>query len=190
MSIPRAARRREDRVRVRRYAMAVRAPVGELDPRYSSDSATPTPWEEARRQVETAKAYWLATVRPDGRPHVTTIAAVWLDGGLHFATGESERKAKNLARNSQCVITTGCHVLEGLDVVLEGEAARVTDTTTLQRLANAYIGKYEQLFRFKVRDGVMHHEGAVDRVLTYRLRATKALGFAKGERFSQTRWHL
>ena len=140
--------------------MAVRAPVGELDPRYSSDSARPTPWEEARRQLETAKAYWLATVRPDGRPHVTTIAAVWLDGALHFATGESERKAKNLARNSQCVITTGCYVLEGLDVVLEGEAARVTDTTTLQRLANAYIGKYEQLFRFKVRDGVMHHEGA------------------------------
>jgi hypothetical protein len=62
----------------------------------------------------------LATVRPNGRPHVTTIAAVWLDNALHFVTGKSERKAKNLARNSQCVITTGCHVLRGLDVVLEG----------------------------------------------------------------------
>ena len=71
--------------------------------------------------------YWLSTVRPDGRPHVTPIAAVWLDGALHFCTGPTERKAKNLARNRYCVVTTGTNALEGLDVVIEGEAVRVTD---------------------------------------------------------------
>lgn len=33
--------------------------------------ASSGPWETARQIVETAPAtYWLATVRPDGRPHV------------------------------------------------------------------------------------------------------------------------
>jgi Pyridoxamine 5'-phosphate oxidase len=182
----RGAKRRTGRERARTGGM----PVGELDTRYSSDRATPTPWEKARRQLEAAKTYWLATVRPDGRPHVTTIAAVWLEDALHFTTGENERKAKNLGRNSQCAITTGCHVLRGLDVVLEGKAALVTETTTLRRLAKEYRRKYARLFRFEVRDGFMCHEATVDRVLAYRVSATKALGFGKGKAFSQTRWRF
>jgi hypothetical protein len=30
-------------------------PVAELEPQFSSDNATPTPWEEAREQLATAK---------------------------------------------------------------------------------------------------------------------------------------
>jgi hypothetical protein len=121
---------------------------------------------------------------------VTTIAAIWLDDALHFTTGKSERKARNLARNLQCVITTGCHVMRGLDVVVEGEAARLTDTITLRRLAEEYRRKYAPHFRLEVRAGVLYHEGTDDRVLAYRLGATKALGFGKGRKFSQTRWRL
>src|SRR5437899_718923 len=87
--------------------MAAKDPVAELEPQFSSEGATPTAWAEARRQVEEARIYWLATVRPDGRPHVAPLFAVWLDGGLYFATGPDERKAKNLARNPRCVVTTG-----------------------------------------------------------------------------------
>ena len=76
--------------------MARNEPTTDLDPRFSSDGATATPWQEARDQLDRAKAYWLSTVRPDGRPHVTTIAAVWLDDALYFTTGVDERKAKNL----------------------------------------------------------------------------------------------
>ena len=43
--------------------------------------------------------YWLSTVRPDGRPHVTPLMSVWLEGALYFCTGPDERKAKNLVRN-------------------------------------------------------------------------------------------
>ncbi len=170
--------------------MALRAPVGELDRRYSSDRATPTPWARARKELETAKSYWLSTVRPNARPHVTTIAAVWLDGALHFTTGEGERKAKNLARNPYCIITTGYRGLQGLDLVVEGKATRVATAAALRRLAEAYRGKYGRLFRYEVRDGALYHQGTVDCVLAYRLRAKKALGFGKGGRFSQTRWRL
>src|SRR5918998_116811 len=120
----RTSRRRPrlERPSRRRQAMAETEPVAELERQFSSDDATATPWAEARERLAAAKVYWLSTVRPDGRPHVTPVAAVWLDDALYFCTGQTERKAKNLALNSHCVITTGCNVLEGLDLVVEGDA--------------------------------------------------------------------
>jgi general stress protein 26 len=164
-------------------------PVAELEPQFSSDTATPTPWAEACEHLATAKVYWLSTVRPDGRPHVTPIAALWLDDALYFSTGQTERKAKNLALNSHCVITTGSHTLEGLDLVVEGDAVKVTDEAKLQRLADEYAAKYDQLFHFTVRDGAFYVEGSESEVLVYELAPTTAFGFGKGT-FSQTRWRF
>jgi hypothetical protein len=170
--------------------MAGKEPTAELEPQFSSEGATPTPWAEAQAQLQEAKAYWLSTVRPDGRPHVTTIAAVWLDGALHFTTGESERKAKNLAHNPHCAVTTGTDAFEGLDIVIEGEAVRITDEARLRRLAEAYLPKYGRTFVFDVRDGALWIEGSKDPGLAFEVRATKAFGFGKGESFSQTRWRF
>ena len=116
-------------------------PVAELEPQYSSDNATPTLSAEACEHLATAKVYWLSTVRPDGHPHVTPIAALWLDDAVYFSIGQTERKAKNLAQNSHCVITTGSHTLEGLDLVVEGDAVRFTEEARLRRLANEYAEK-------------------------------------------------
>jgi nitroimidazol reductase NimA-like FMN-containing flavoprotein (pyridoxamine 5'-phosphate oxidase superfamily) len=170
--------------------MAEKEPAAELEPHFSSDDATATPWAEARERLATAKVYWLSTVRPDGRPHVTPVAAVWLDDALYFTTGQTERKAKNLALNPRCVVTTGCNVLEGLDVVVEGDAVRVTDEARLRQLADGYVAKYDQLFRFTVRDGAFYLEGGETEVLVYELAPTRAFGFGKGESFSQTRWRF
>lgn len=167
--------------------MATRRPAGELDPRYSSEGARPTPWAKARGQLTTAKCYWLSTVRPSARPHVATIAAIWMDDALHFTTGTEERKAKNLAKNSRCAITTGSAALRGLDVVVEGKAVRVSGAS-LRRLARAYRNKYRRRFRLQVRDEALYHQG--DRILAFRLAPTKALGFGKGRMFSQTRWRF
>jgi hypothetical protein len=62
--------------------MPVQEPVAELEPQFSDDDATPTPWAEARERLESAEVYWLTTMRPDGRPHVTPLVAVWLDDAL------------------------------------------------------------------------------------------------------------
>lgn len=165
------------------------APVGVLDHRYSSADATPTPWPIAEGQLTEAKVYWLSTVRPDGRPHVTPIAGVWVDGAVHFATGEGERKALNLVSNQACIVTTGCNVLEGLDVVLEGTARRVTDEPTLRRIADAYRAKYDGLFDFTVSDGSLQG-GSDDRALAFEVRASTAFAFGKGFLFSQTHYRF
>jgi pyridoxine/pyridoxamine 5'-phosphate oxidase len=86
--------------------------------------AVPTPWAEARGRLEEAGTYWMATVCPDGRPHVMPVLGVRVDGTLCFSAGEASRKDKNLARDPRWVIMAGSR---DLDVVVEGEAARVRD---------------------------------------------------------------
>jgi general stress protein 26 len=166
--------------------MAEKEPLTVLQPGFSSADATPTAWSDARAQLEKAEIYWLSTVRPDGRPHVTPLMSVWLDGALYFATGPGERKAKNLAHNAHCVMTTGCNALnEGLDLVVEGDATRVSDEATLQRVADVYASKYG--WHYTVRDGALYGEGG--EALVFEVAPTTAFGFGKGT-FSQTRWRF
>jgi hypothetical protein len=89
----------------------------------------------AASPAQSAIAFFLGTVRPDGRPHAAGIGALWLDGDLYFTSGPETRKARNLAANPACTIS--CK-LEGIDLVLEGDAIRVTDGPTLEKAAGLY----------------------------------------------------
>jgi nitroimidazol reductase NimA-like FMN-containing flavoprotein (pyridoxamine 5'-phosphate oxidase superfamily) len=167
---------------------AEQEPETKLDGRFSSPNATPTHWTEGRERIEEAELFWLSTVRPGGRPHVTPLISVWLDGAAYFCTGPSERPAKNLVQNPNCILTTGCNLLEeGLDVVIEGEAERITDDAKLKRIADAYESKYGSDWHFDVRDGAFHHEGG--EALLFEIVPATAFGFRKGE-YSQTRWRF
>lgn len=169
--------------------MAERSPEAELDARYSSEGAAPTEWAQARERFAAAEIYWLSTVRPDGRPHVTPLIAVWLDAAAYFCTGPDERKARNVARNPHCTLTTGCNAIgDGLDIVLEGDAVRVTDEARLRRLAALYVDKYGSDWRFEVRDGAFAHEGGG--ALVFEVAPARGFGFGKGGSFSQTRWRF
>jgi nitroimidazol reductase NimA-like FMN-containing flavoprotein (pyridoxamine 5'-phosphate oxidase superfamily) len=70
-------------------------PKTELDDRFSDSGVVATQWEDARRLIESAQLFWIATVRSDGRPHATPLVAVWLDDALYFTTGPDEQKAIN-----------------------------------------------------------------------------------------------
>jgi nitroimidazol reductase NimA-like FMN-containing flavoprotein (pyridoxamine 5'-phosphate oxidase superfamily) len=170
--------------------MLDKGPIAELDPAFSSPGATPTPWAEARRQLEAAEIFWLSTVRPNGQPHVTPLITVWVDEALYFCTGPTERKARNLERNTHCVLATGCNTIDaGLDVVVEGDAVRTSDEATLQRVADAYASKYGEPFVFRVRDGAFRNDESGE-ALVFRVAPRKAFGFGKGDVFSQTRWRF
>ena len=92
--------------------------------------AAPMPWADGRQRLEAGRWYWLATVRPDGRPHVMPVLAVWLEGALFFVAADASRKAHNLVGDPHCVMTVA---LEDAHLVVEGEAARVKDAAKLQR---------------------------------------------------------
>lgn len=163
-------------------------PRTELDARFSAPDATPTSWATTRAALDAAQVSWLSTVRADGRPHVTPLVAVWLDDALHFTTGPDEQKAVNLAANPHVVVTTGSDRWdEGLDVVVEGEARRVTDRATLDRLAAAWATKWDGSWTFAVTDdGFRNDVGGPS--LVFAVRPTKVLAFGKGT-YSHTR-HL
>jgi PPOX class probable F420-dependent enzyme len=81
---------------------------------------------------------WLATINPDGTPHVNGIGALWADGSFWFETGETSRKGRNLARDPRCTLSVATHEF---DLVVEGEAAKVTDPQTVAAMAARWRGE-------------------------------------------------
>lgn len=168
-------------------------PVTTLDPRYSDPDAEATPWAQTRRVLETADLFWIVTVRADGRPHVTPLVAVWLDGALYFCTGDSEQKALNLRRNAHVILATGhLHWDSGLDVVVEGDAVPVTDERLLARLAAAWTTKWDGRWHYEVRNGAFYsqdieHSDDVSTIPVFAVTPTRVFAFAQGPSFGQTR---
>ncbi|HVK23958.1 MAG TPA: pyridoxamine 5'-phosphate oxidase family protein [Actinokineospora sp.] len=79
--------------------------------------------------------FFLGTTGPDSRPHAAGTGAVWFDGDVWIVSGPGTRKSRNLAANPACTVSAA---LPGIDIVIEGAAARVTDPATLERLAAHY----------------------------------------------------
>ncbi len=160
---------------------------------FSNPDAAPTPWAVGLREVAAAETFWLSTVRPDGRPHVTPLIAVWHADAIWFTTGPEERKAHNLAANPACVLTTGrSDLVDGaLDVVLEGQAEQITSDAELGPVAAAIAAKYgTEIWDFAVRDGALTHRAMGGRALVFRVVPARGLGFRKGDSFSQTTWRF
>jgi len=110
--------------------------VTNLD-RYGSDAL---PWSRARDIFATGSAspdvtFFLGTIRPDGRPHAAGVGAAWHDGDLYFTASPDSRKARNLAADPACTLSAR---LAGIDLVVEGTAARVTDAGVLEQLVAIY----------------------------------------------------
>ena len=165
----------------------MKKPVTTLDERFSDSDAVATGWEETRRVLETAELFWITTVRADGRPHVTPLVAVWLDGAIHFCTGATEQKAINLRGNPHVILTTGCSEWDrGVDVVVEGEAVQVSDDDLLKRLAEVWATKWDGRWRYRAFQGGFQHEGGDGVALVFSVRPTNVFAFTKGT-FSQTR---
>lgn len=161
-------------------------PETTLDERFSDADAQPTQWATTEAALEAAQLSWITTVRADGRPHVTPLVSVWLDGAAHFTTGPDEQKAVNLRRNTAVALTTGSNTWDdGLDIVIEGQAARVTDQPTLERLAEAWATKWDGQWQFQpVEGGFSHEAGGLAHV--FQVRPDKILAFGKSP-YSHTR---
>lgn len=152
------------------------------------------PWSRPRDVLvrDTPRAnltFFVATVRRDGRPHSAGVGAVWTDDVLYFTSGPGTVKARNLAANPACTISVR---LAGIDLVLEGEAHRVTDPSTLERIAALY------------RDGGWPARVEGDAFTApfsapsagpppwhlYRFTASSAVGVATEEPHGATRWNF
>jgi nitroimidazol reductase NimA-like FMN-containing flavoprotein (pyridoxamine 5'-phosphate oxidase superfamily) len=168
------------------------SPTAVLDARYSDPKAVAVAWDETQRILQSAELFWITTVRPDGRPHVTPLVAVWLDDAVHFHTGAREQKYVNLRANPHVVLTTGCSTWDtGEDVVVEGDAVPVTDPQLLARLAEAWAGKWDGRWQLAVRDGGFGDPESAERQSeVFTVAPSTIYAHAKGDPFGQTRYRL
>jgi pyridoxamine 5'-phosphate oxidase-like protein len=97
------------------------------------------PWAEAERRLTASHDYWCATVRPDGSPHVMPVWGVWLRERLWVSSGLRSRKARDLAAEPRCTLTTDD---AQNPVVVDGVARQVTDRAELERFVTAMNAKY------------------------------------------------
>jgi general stress protein 26 len=159
-----------------------------LDRRYSDPAAKPVSWADTLRILETAELFWLTTVRPDGRPHQTPVVAAWGEGGIHFHTGDTEVKFANLQANPYVVLTTGCNSWDGgLDVVIEGRAAQVTDKAVLAKLAPLWADKWDGRWQLEAHEGGFSSPGEPQATsMAFSVTPTKIDAHAKGDPFGAT----
>ncbi len=96
-------------------------------------------WKWARARLERAHDYYIATTRPGGAPHLMPVWGLWLDGAFYFSTGDESVKARNLAANSRCVLST-----ERADeaVIVEGTAAKLAPSKIPRQFFAGYKKKY------------------------------------------------
>lgn len=155
------------------------APVATKVEEFSEPHSEPTAWSDVDRVLRESEMFWLSTVRSDGRPHVAPLPAMWLRGRLHFCTGAHEQKARNIDTNPKAVLTTGTNTIRtGMDVVVEGTVAGLTDHDALGELAAMWKSKLD--WSFDVVDGHFHHPEDEDRpVPVFALTPSKVLAFAR-----------
>jgi len=137
-------------------------------------------WKWAEDRLKKSRQYWIATTRPDGRPHVMVIWALWMDGTLYFATGSTSRKARNLEINPSC---TMCTEDAAEAVVLEG----TVETEKSRERIREFLKIYEKKYKFDM-------SGMAGDLLSlkepvFRLRPKTGFGLAE-KTFSKsaTRW--
>jgi general stress protein 26 len=106
----------------------------------SEKKAGMLPWKWAADRLSKSRQYWIATTRPDGRPHVMIVWGLWFEGAFYFSTGRKSRKAQNLAANPHCVV---CSDDSAQAVIVEGEVGMSEDAALLKKLFAAYKKKYK-----------------------------------------------
>jgi len=96
------------------------------------------PWSWAEQRLKKSHNYWITTVKPDGSPHTMVVWGLWQNGRLLFSTGSQSQKARNLARNPNCVV---CTELANEAVIVEG-VAEIADVSSRRKFLAQYKPKY------------------------------------------------
>ena len=131
------------------------------------------PWKWAVKKLTESREYWMVTVRRDGRPHAMIVWGLWFEGAFWFGTGSKTQKARNLAKNPNCIVGTQ-DAAEA--VILEGVAETITDAAMRKKLEPLSLRKY----------GMSGGDGAEP---LYRVRPTRAFGLIeKSFPKTATRW--
>jgi PPOX class probable F420-dependent enzyme len=135
-------------------------------------------WSWAAERLTAARNYWVATVWPDGRPHIMPVWGMWDDSTLWFTSSAGSRKVRNLAADPRCCITTE----DASDpVIIEGDARIATELPVLRRVVDLMNAKYRTDYRVDFLDPATNATIGVRPHRVFSMRAGDFTG-------SPTRW--
>ena len=102
-------------------------------------------WADVEQKLVSANVYWLASTRPDGRPHVIPRDGVWLDGGLYYGGSPKTVHYRNITRNPHVVV----HIGDGQEAIIVEGAIEIEKPTEelAARLSDESFSKYPQYGR-------------------------------------------
>lgn len=104
----------------------------------------PARWRAIEARLGRELTIWIATVRHDGRPHLTPVWFIWLEDKIYFATGADTQKFVNMYHNQ--IVSLSLPDTSSV-IIIEGEA-HVAPRTTVETLADYFYHKYEWDFRY------------------------------------------
>ena len=102
-------------------------------------------WADVEARLIAGRQYWLASTRPDGRPHLIPRWGVWVDGRFYYDGSPATRHARNVAVNPACslALEDGAHA-----VIVEGrsDATRAGPDGLGRRLATAFEKYHDAVY--------------------------------------------
>jgi hypothetical protein len=138
------------------------------------------PWSWAQERLAASRNYWLASRRPDGRPHLMPVWGVWHEGGLCLSSSRESRKARNLRANPRCMISTED---AANPVVIEGDAVLVTEPAGLESILAQDNAKYGTDYGVELVDPALNSVFRIRPTWAFALRTDDFTG-------SPTRWEF
>jgi hypothetical protein len=106
------------------------------------------PWTSVDKMLRVSPYFWLATIDPDGKPHLIQQWFVWIDQQVFFDGSERTKWARNLIRDPR----VGFGVQNGNDTSYGDGSAdiiRGTPVTLARRIAAQYGAKYGRTFKYR-----------------------------------------
>jgi PPOX class probable F420-dependent enzyme len=144
----------------------------------ASEGSGLLPWSWAEARLRAAHDFWLASVRPDGRPHVMPVWGIWDGEALWFSTSNGSRKSRNLLADPRCTMTTADALSP---VVMDGRVTLLTDPDSIARAVALMNEKYETNYDVSFQDPDVNR--------TFRFTPEVAFGLVENDfTGSPTRW--
>lgn len=138
------------------------------------------PWQWAEERLVSSRNYWVVSLWPDGRPHAMPVWGLWHERAFWFSSSKGSRKARNLAADPRCVVTTE----DAADpVIMEGSAELVTEPEALATMLALENAKYDTNYTIDLLDPDVNS--------VYRVRPRWAFGLRHDDfTGSPTRWTI
>ena len=97
------------------------------------------PFSKVDAWLRATRSMWIATVRPDQRPHLVPLWFYWDGRAIYFDTGIKTVKRRNLSNNDRVM----AHIGDGDDpIIILGQARQVSDSDEISRVDQSFRAKY------------------------------------------------